>query len=605
MATSSPNPAFSLFLGYNPFHNLIHYYVDLSVFLITSGNDTISPKVWWALNRRKRVMSLYFLEVQYGGPHVRDRFTDLGFKKAKETKKTVCAERLGFKDFFVPVLSKGKLLGFLQAGAFADKEMTLEDLVKCWKELSGRDYSPDLPEFRTFARAFLEIPVLDGPLAPAFQEALELFAGLLTGRGDEKAVQKRLFQLQDEVFSKRLPHSYWLDWALGRPTSESVPAWSKRMEQWGWTKSEIGLTRVPTTVLTVIPQRAGRPALDWAQETLRVYSFQRKSFLFAQTLPETVGGRLDDYGAAFVSSADPKLPRLAQKKWIEGIARKIRDFAVQELGGPVLVGVGETMAPGEPLNPSYRQAVLALHLWRGSEGDIVYFDGGRKGLSTQGFGELRLLLDELNGAFATASFSGLEELKDRFLRQAIQLSFQNPHEIRWHFQYALDRLSETVGIRMDMDARESRQLRESIAKTLEEAVTLQEIVLAYQDTLSKLEKEIEKPFSAQRDQSLEKVREYIDQHFKEPLRIIRLSKMAGVSVSTFSRRFKKHTGLGLEAYLQKRRLDEAKRLLKATRLPVFRIAKDCGFKSNPYFIHLFRIKNGLPPQEFRKHLQQG
>lgn len=377
------------------------------------------------------------------------------------------------------------------------------------------------------------------------------------------------------------------------------------MEQWGWTRNEIGLTRVPTTVLTVIPRRSGGPALNWAEEALRVYRLQRRSFLFAQTLPETVGGRLDDYGAVFVTSADPKLPRLAQRKWIEGIARKIRDFGVKELGGPVVVGVGETVAPGEFLNNSYRQAVLALHLWSGSEKDIVVYDGDKKETAPRGFGELRQLMDELNAAFATASFSGLESLKERFLKQAIQLSFQNPHEIRWHFQHALDRISETVGIRMDLGIKEARQLRERVVRTLEEAVTFQEIVLAYQEALSQLEKEIEKPFSAQKDQSLERVREYMDRHFKESLPIIRLAKMAGVSVSTFSRRFKKHTGLGLEAYLQKRRLDEAKRLLKATRLPVFRIAKDCGFKSNPYFIQLFRSKNGLPPQEFRKSLQRG
>jgi AraC-like DNA-binding protein len=603
MPSTIPRP-FSQFINYNPFHNIIHYYVDLSVFLITSGTDTIFPKVWWALNRRKRITSLYSLEVQYGGAHVRDRFVGQCFSEVQKKKKTVCGERLGFKDFFVPVLSRGKLLGFLQAGAFADKEITLEMLVKCWREMSGREFSPDMPEFRTFTRAFLEIPVLDGPLSPAFQEALEIFARLLTGEGQALDIGKRLHQLQEEVFSKHLPHSYWLDWALGRPTSESVPAWSREMEKWGWTKSEIGLTRVPTTVLTVIPLRSGKPALNWAEETMRVYRFQRKSFLFAQSLPETVGGKLDDYGAAFVTSADPKLPKLAQRKWVEGIAKKIRDFAVKELDGPVVVGIGETVAPGEFLNNSYRQAVLALHLWSGSEKDIIFHDGEKKGSSPRGFGELRLLLDELNEAFRTASFSGLEDIKERFLKQAIQMSFQNPHEIRWHFQYALDRLSETTAIRMDLGARASRLLRESVARSLEEAVTFQEIVLAYREALSKMEKEIEKPFSAQRDQSLEKVREYMDQHFKEPLRIIRLAKMAGVSISTFSRRFKRLTGLGLEGYLQKRRLDEAKRLLKATRLPVFRIAKDCGFKSNPYFIQLFRSKNGDPPQEFRRKLQQ-
>lgn len=599
MATPVPR-ALSEFLNYNPFHNIIHYYVDLSTFLITSGDETSLPKVWWALNRRKRVSSLYSLEVQYGGPQVRDRFVGQAFKQVQKTKKIVCVERLGFKDFFVPILSKGTLLGYLQAGAFAEHEITLDHLVWCWKELSGKEFSPDLPEFRAFTHAFLEIPVLDGPLFPAFQEALELFAKLLSGEGD--SIGKRLSQLQNEVFSKRLPHSYWLDWALGRPTSESVPAWSRGIEQWGWTRNEIGLTRIPTVALTVIPRRTGKSTLNWAEETLRAYHFQRQCFLFGRSLPETVGGKLEDYGAVFVTSADPKLPRLAQKKHIEGIAQKIRAFAAKEMGGPMLVGVGETVAPGEPLNPSYRQAVLALHLWRGSEKDIVFYEGGKEGFSGGGFSSLRPSLDGLNEAFATASFSDLEPLKDQFLKQAIQASFQNPQEIRWHFHYALDRLAETVRIRLDLGRKESRLLRESVAKILESAVTFQELVLAYQEATAKLEKEIEKPFSAERDHSMEKVREFLDRHFKENLPITRLSKMAGVSISTFSRRFKKLTGLGMEAYLQKRRLDEAKRLLKATRLPVFRIAKDCGFQSTPYFIQLFKSKNRLSPQKFRKSL---
>jgi AraC family transcriptional regulator of adaptative response / methylphosphotriester-DNA alkyltransferase methyltransferase len=116
---------------------------------------------------------------------------------------------------------------------------------------------------------------------------------------------------------------------------------------------------------------------------------------------------------------------------------------------------------------------------------------------------------------------------------------------------------------------------------------------------------MEKPLLAQKDHSLEKTREYLERHFKQTLPIKKLARMAGVSVSTFSRRFKKMTGLGLETYLQRRRLEEALRLLKATRLPIFRIAQNCGFKSTPYFVHLFKSKNGLPPQKFRKKSQAG
>jgi AraC-like DNA-binding protein len=314
---------------------------------------------------------------------------------------------------------------------------------------------------------------------------------------------------------------------------------------------------------------------------------------------------LDDYGSVFVTSADPKLPALARKRIIEDMVRRVREFAVRELGGPVLIGVGETVFPGESLRDSYREAVLALHLWKGEAKDVVFYDGGEREKKPEDFAELRTALDELNEAFATAAFSDLGVLKERFLKQALQLSLQNPSEIRWHFQYALDRLSETAALRADLGRKESLRLRGDMVRKVEHAATFQEIILAYQEALSRLEREIERPFSTQRDQSVEKAREYLDRHFKEAIRLAKLSKKAGVSASTFSRRFKRLTGLGLEAYLQKRRLEEAKRLLKATRLPVFRIARDCGFKSVPYFIHLFRRKNGFPPQVYRKHTESG
>ena len=117
--------------------------MDLSTFLISSGNIILSPKDWWALNRRKRITSLYSLEVKYGGPHARDRFVGQCFREMRSKKKTVCGDRMGFKDFFVPILSKGRILGCLQAGAFAKKEITFETLSHCWKQLSGRAVSPD------------------------------------------------------------------------------------------------------------------------------------------------------------------------------------------------------------------------------------------------------------------------------------------------------------------------------------------------------------------------------------------------------------------------------------------------------------------------------
>lgn len=595
---------FHRFLNYKPFHGIIHYYVDLSVFLITSGQAIEAPRVWWSLNRRKGVSSLFALEVQYQGSQTRDRYVQAHLRKAGKTGRTVIGERNGFKDLFIPVVKKDKVLGYLQAGAYSDRETTFEDLSRCWKAVSGRAYSSDLPELRSFAQSFLEIPILDGGLESALVESLELFAGLLVEEKDPEEVGKRLTDLQNEVFSKGLPHSYWLDWALGRPTNESVPAWSRSMENWEWTQQEIGLTRVPTTALAVIPQRTSRDRLDRTAEAFRIRRFQRQCFQFAHSIPQTVGGKLEDYGAVFVTSADPRGPRLMQKKTLEETARKIRDFAARELGGPVLVGVGDPVAPGEPLHGSFRQAVFALHLSREEGTDILFHGPGPGKKEMGGFEALRNSLDRLEEAFQRATFSELPVLKDRFLRQAIEISFQNPGEIQWHLQYALDRLGSGVAKRMDLSARDSNLLRERWSRPLAAAASFQEMLLAFQGGLDSLEREVEGK-AGEGDHSLADTREFIDKHFGEALPIERLAKKAGCSVPTFSRRFKKLTGLGLGDYLQRKRLSESKRLLRTTRLPVLQVARDCGFRSPAYFIQLFKARFGKTPQDFRKSSDGG
>jgi hypothetical protein len=139
------------------------------------------------------------------------------------------------------------------------------------------------------------------------------------------------------------------------------------------------MTRVPTTDIAVIPRAVGKP-LDPLAAALRIYRFQRHGFHFSKTIPETLGGKLENYGAVFVTSADPNLNQFQRRRQIQETAEKIHRFAVKELGGPPLVGIGETVPRGETLGESFRQAVLAIHLGRQSGHEIVTYDAsGEKG----------------------------------------------------------------------------------------------------------------------------------------------------------------------------------------------------------------------------------
>ncbi|HVM32405.1 MAG TPA: AraC family transcriptional regulator, partial [bacterium] len=520
-----------------------------------------------------------------------------------ETPEPILLESLGFYDIFMPIRRNGKRLGTLLCGAFSKNELTLPDLKASWKKLTGREAGGEDLEFREFAKVMLETPLLEGPVLSAFREALGLFARVLV-LDQHPEIHPRLQRLVTEVFSKNFYHSYWMDWALGLPTRQATPLWNLDIEDMEWVRQDIGVSRIPTTVITVVPKGPRPGKHDPVEEMVRVSRFQRRSFRFAQTLAQTVSGKLENYGAVFVTSADPALGRPQRRAQILETAERIRAFAAAELGGPVLVGVGETVAPGEVLTESYRQAVLALHMGRGADKEIIAA-GQAPTAKVEGVQRLMRLLQDLRRNLETGTFAGWPETLDGFLRQVLTLSFQNPEEIRWHLQYSLAQMQEVARTRTEVDEKDVARLYRDLAVALERTGTTQEMILAFKDALEKLLYLVQGRSRLEADHSIERVKNFIAKHFRETLKISHLAKMAGTSVSTFSRRFKKSTGVGFEKYLQNLRLEEARRLLALGSLPIVQVAKACGFKPGSYFSRFFRQRTGLTPEEFRKKSQRG
>src|SRR5665213_2788002 len=582
---------------YESFLTILRYYVDLNCFVIPFDSRDGS-KDWLAVNYHQRPNSLYDFQKKYGHHFNWDRLTDSAFERKHKKNQPLLLESLCFYDIFTPIRSQGKRLGTVFSGAFPDKEVDYPQLRASWKQLTGQTASLESGEFRQFARVMLDTPVVEGPALLAYREALELFASVLAYGKDFRA-SRRLQELLTQVFSKQFPHSYWMDWALGLPTRQATPHWELSVEKMNWVQSDIGINRIPTTVITVIPLNTFGKRRDAVEEMIRIYRFQRRSFQFARTISQTVGGKLEHYGAVFVTSADPYKSRPERRRQIMEIADRIHSFAVEELGGPALVGIGETVAPGELLSESYRQAVLALHLGRESGTELVFFNPGRAE-KPEGVLEIMGLLQELKGQIETESSSGLEAILDSYLKQVLTLSLNDPEQIRWHLQYGLIQMRDAIRNQPNFSEKEGFKQHENLVIAVGKAGTTQEMVLAFKDGLEKLLYLMQGAGALQTSYSMEKVRDYIADHFRESLPVSRLAKLAGVSVSTLSRRFQKATGVGLERYLQNLRLEEARQLLKTGNLSVAQIAKICGFKPGSHFARFFRKKTGFSPQQFRK-----
>lgn len=67
----------------------------------------------------------------------------------------------------------------------------------------------------------------------------------------------------------------------------------------------------------------------------------------------------------------------------------------------------------------------------------------------------------------------------------------------------------------------------------------------------------------------------------------------------FARQVKRTTGMNTTQYIQRKRVERARRLLADTELTITDIYVKCGFDSANYFTRVFRNHTGVTPSVFR------
>jgi two-component system response regulator YesN len=92
---------------------------------------------------------------------------------------------------------------------------------------------------------------------------------------------------------------------------------------------------------------------------------------------------------------------------------------------------------------------------------------------------------------------------------------------------------------------------------------------------------------------------YIHNHFYEPVTLNEVADWVYLSASHFSRLFKAEMGVNFIEYLTKYRVDQSKRLIKMTSLPIEVIANNTGFTNAGYFATTFKRFEGKTPTEYR------
>ena len=100
--------------------------------------------------------------------------------------------------------------------------------------------------------------------------------------------------------------------------------------------------------------------------------------------------------------------------------------------------------------------------------------------------------------------------------------------------------------------------------------------------------------------TIEGAKQYIQAHFREALRLEEVAAQVGLSPAYFSTLFKKTSGEAFCHYVQRLRIDEAKRLLNTTNETVTAISRQVGFNSLTHFTRVFYRFENCAPGRFRK-----
>lgn len=101
------------------------------------------------------------------------------------------------------------------------------------------------------------------------------------------------------------------------------------------------------------------------------------------------------------------------------------------------------------------------------------------------------------------------------------------------------------------------------------------------------------------DDKVKKAQKFIEDHYEEMIRVDDLANQFAMSRRTLERRFKKATSNTITEYIQRVKVEAAKKSLESSRKNVTEVMYDVGYSDTKSFRDLFRRITGLTPIEYR------
>ena len=583
-------------------HDVLQIYTGLSSWVLEwDGEDLIQ---WMELTPQAPLnLRPTHFEKFYGQEAERVAFYRRCLKKVVSEKKVVIDQCGGFYSFFAPLGSTGAKRWIFYADFFLKQPADWDSLAGQWRKLTGKEPVGSDPDFLSYVKMALKFPVFDEILLKGIKEFIECYVDFLMGHQDGPPLYPKVDKLRQEVFAKRLPNSTWVQEALGLEKLIPPPwAWYSDHQLAPWMKEELGIDRIPNTVMAMMPVQMPGEGMDPVKTLIRNYHIQRECFSFSKKVPQTVAEKLQDYGVLFLTSADPGKNEVQARLQLRDRAQTIQEFIKKTFHLKSVVGIGRPVMSGQALYPSYREAVLALHLCVQTEKPFLFFDDPTGAVAGPVYSRLHKASLELLDAYDRVSNESVKLASDRYVREVLEFSAGHVDVVRSQFLAQLFQFLDRLKRRSLLNPKDAAGYANGFCRKLEDAASIYNLIGIFKETLQNLTLLAARPLEGSKSLRMETTLEFLRENFAQELRLPKVAKEAGFSVPVFCRVFKKTTGLSFVSYLNKLRVEKAKVLLTSSGLNVIQVGNSCGFQTPHHFIRNFKQWTGQTPGDFRKKL---
>jgi len=164
-----------------------------------------------------------------------------------------------------------------------------------------------------------------------------------------------------------------------------------------------------------------------------------------------------------------------------------------------------------------------------------------------------------------------------------------------HAYYCYIRLSDVLD--MHQSGEQDYEL-ESYRELLQSFADVREMIGFFKDQFHKQLELPPAPGSA--NSIIHDILFYMEENYADEISLASLAKQFHLNPSYLCRIFKRENGKTLTGYLVELRLSKACQMLRSTRLPVNRIAEQCGYRDYFYFERLFKRTYRVTPTRYRE-----